>query len=176
MFLSDRDIRRIGDAIRPFDVSRVRPASYEVRLGHDFRFIMKGDDSPLDPKSLGEHTVKFVRFEDDPLELRPQEFVLGATIESVKIPPHIACEVRGKSTLGRLGLQVHTTAGWIDPGFSGVITLELFNCGPRSLLLWPGMDIAQLTFMRLTSTCQKPYGHPDHKSKYQHSSGVVAAK
>lgn len=174
MILSDNEIQELQDCIDPFYFNRIQPASYDVALGNTFRYFK--DNTPIDPRNPGNYTVATVRSEAVGYPLGPLKFVLAATVEWVSIPNDIACEVRGKSSLGRMGLSVHATAGWIDPGYEGKITLELFNCGPTTIMLKPGMLIAQLAFHELKSPAAKPYGHEDLKSKYQNSGGVSEAK
>ncbi len=161
MMLSDRDILHAieceGLAVDPFSPNLLQPASLDVRLGHEFRI-------PGYVKST------FV----GPMVMSPGRFVLGHTLETVKIPSHLAVRVEGKSTWGRQGLQVHLTAGFIDPGFEGQITLELHNAGQATLRLERGMPIAQLSFHRLSSPALRPYGSAELGSHYQGQTGPTA--
>src|SRR5690606_3731114 len=113
---------------------------------------------------------------DEPFILHPGEFVLGATFEQVTLADDIAARLEGKSSLGRLGLLTHSTAGFIDPGFSGHVTLELSNVATLPIKLWPGMKIGQLCFFRLTSPAEKPYGSAAYSSRYQNQRGPTASR
>lgn len=137
-------------------------------------------DHAIQPASIDLHLGKNLRqlgdsFEYNAVEwdLWPGEFILGHTVEHVTIPAHLVGQLNGKSSLGRLGLSVHITAGFIDPGFSGQITLELHNCSSRGVTLDAGMPIGQLVLMRLTAPAERPYGHPDLRSHYQGQTGAT---
>ena len=169
--LSDGTIRELVDAgritIDPWDPSMVQPASVDVRLGNSFRVFHNHQIQAIDlsdpPSGLTEH----VHIEDDePFVLHPGEFVLGRTIEVVAIPDDIVCRIEGKSSIGRLGLIVHATAGFVDPGFSGSLTLEITNFNSVPIVLRPGLPVAQLSFMALDKAAERPYGHPDLGSHY----------
>src|SRR4051812_40512071 len=169
--LSDGTIRDLVDAgrikIDPWDPSMVQPASVDVRLGDSFRVFHNHQIQAIDladpPSGLTEH----VHIDGDrPFVLHPGEFVLGRTIEVVEIPDDIVCRIEGKSSIGRLGLIVHATAGFVDPGFSGSLTLEITNFNSVPIVLRPGLPIAQLSFMTLDQAAQRPYGHPDLGSHY----------
>lgn len=146
--------------VEPYVESQVQPASYDVRLDNVFLRIDPEDPSPID---LGDRPWEglYERFEvppGEPFVLPPQGFVLGGLAEYVRIPPELVCRVEGKSSLGRMGLEVHLTAGYIDPGFNGRITLELYNVHRRiPLLLWPGDLIAQLSFEMTAGIPDQPY-------------------
>jgi dCTP deaminase len=172
--LSDKDIKwqmRKGTiGIEPFDASRVQPASYDVSLSSKFRvfsgtakkIIVPGE---LDPDLM--RTEDLTASDKKYLVLGPNQFVLGMTCEHVRIPPFVCARIEGKSSLGRIGLVIHSTAGWIDPGFEGKITLEISNDAPLPIRLVPGMLIGQIAFMYMSSVVERPYGHPDLGSKYQ---------
>jgi dCTP deaminase len=169
--LSDGTIRELVDAgritIDPWDPSMVQPASVDVRLGNSFRVFHNHQIQAIDladpPSGLTEH----VHVDDnETFVLHPGEFVLGRTIEVVAIPDDIVCRIEGKSSIGRLGLIVHATAGFVDPGFSGSLTLEITNFNSVPIVLRPGLPVAQLSFMALDKAAQRPYGHPDLGSHY----------
>lgn len=158
--------------IDPFDVTFVQPASFDCRLGQDFVRMIQSDD-PIDP--LRDDTVRWERLtlpSGEPVMLQPGDFMLGHTFERYRLPANILARVEGKSSLGRLGLLVHVTAGFIDPGFEGQIVLEFANVGARSILLRPGMKIAQMSYAWLDQPAERPYGTPGLNSKYHGQSGA----
>ena len=170
--LSDGTIRRLVEEerikIRPWDPSMVQPASVDLRLGTSFRVFhnhrLPAIDLAEPPTGLTEH----VQIEDTAsFVIHPGEFVLGSTVEWVELPDDIVARIEGKSSLGRLGLIVHATAGFVDPGFSGTLTLEITNLTRVPIVLWPAKPIAQLSFMTLDRAAERPYGHPDLGSHYQ---------
>ena len=170
--LSDGTIRRLlaegRVRIEPFDDSMVQPASVDLRLGTSFRVFHNHRITAIDladpPRNLTEH----VEVDDDEsFVIHPGEFVLGRTQERVELPDDIVARIEGKSSLGRLGLIVHATAGFVDPGFKGTLTLEITNLTRVPIILWPGKPIAQLSFMTLDRPAERPYGHPDLGSHYQ---------
>ena len=168
MILSDGDIFRCMekfDMIQPFNPDNVQPASYDVSLSYHFR-VFKRDFTHIDPMTRQDLT-KRVMVEHGAFVLHPGELVLGSTMETIYLPPWIAARVEGKSSLGRLGLVIHSTAGWIDPGYRGTITLEISNNAPLPIMLHPHMLIGQIAFMELKTPAAQPYGHPDRRSKYQ---------
>lgn len=157
MQLSDREIYAAVEngslRIAPFGLSMLQPASVDVHLGRDFRTA---------------HGLNYAVAEDSPQILVPNQFLLGQTFEEIELPADIAARVEGKSSLGRRGLMIHVSAGFVDPGFQGRLTLELKNlCTISSIELWPGMPIAQISFHRLGIPASRPYGHPDLNSHYQ---------
>lgn len=152
--------------IEPFDPERVQPASYDLTLDNHFRRFTAGHNGRtrlVDPKDPEDHTVPYVM---DKIGLEPHGFLLASTVEKVSLPDNVVAQVEGKSSLARLGLFVHVTAGWIDPGFSGHITLELFCANPRGIWLYAGMPVAQISFELMESAAKRPYGHGAHGSKY----------
>lgn len=184
MILSDRTIRQMLAektlSIVPLDDDQIQPASVDVSLGSDFRVF---GNSPyparhvIDPLALlDDMTADVTAEEGQPFMLAPGEFVLGTTIETVWLPDDLVARVEGKSSLGRLGLLIHATAGFVDPGFCGQITLELSNVSPFPIKLWPGMRIGQLCFQLLDQKAERPYGHPDLNSKYQNQVGPIASR
>jgi dCTP deaminase len=170
--LSDGTIRRLVEEgrirIEPWDPGMVQPASVDLRLGNSFRVFHNHRTSAIDlldpPTNLTEHA----RVEDEggSFVIHPGEFVLGVTEERVGIPDDVVARIEGKSSLGRLGLIVHATAGFVDPGFEGTLTLEITNLTRVPIKLYPGLAIAQLSFMALDAPAETPYGHPDLGSHY----------
>ena len=181
MLLSDRDIRANLDAGRiqldPYDASMIQPSSIDVRIDRYFRLFDNHKYPVIDPAQDQPDLTRLVEVDpDQPFILHPGEFVLGATYEQVTLPDDIAARLEGKSSLGRLGLLTHSTAGFIDPGFSGHVTLELSNMATLPVKLWPGMKIGQLCFFQLSSPAEKPYGSADYKSRYQGQRGPTASR
>lgn len=177
MLLSDRDIiARVDNGslvITPFDPFMVQPSSVDVRLSSSFK-MFNPYYGEVDPANIPEDLYTTVAEPDDHrIKLFPGEFLLGATAETITLPDDLAAVVEGKSTLGRLGLQVHATAGFVDPGFSGQVTLEMSNVGAAPIWLTPGMLIAQFCFMPMSSPVQRPYGTPDLGSHYQNQHGAT---
>jgi dCTP deaminase len=172
MVLSDRTIREeIGAGrivVDPFDDALVQPCSLDVRIGDAFRVFRNSRYPYIDVKRPMEDLTELVRVEADaPFILHPGEFVLGVVLERVTLPDDIVATLDGKSSLGRLGLVVHQTAGVVDAGFDGHITLELANMANLPITVYPGMPIGQLTFMTLTTPAERPYGSGALRSKYQ---------
>lgn len=181
MLLSDRDIRAVLKSghvrIDPYDPEMVQPASVDVRLGRLFRVFENHRHSVIDPSEHQPDLTRLARVDDDaPFVLHPGEFVLASTVESVTLPADVAARLEGKSSLGRLGLVTHSTAGFIDPGFSGNVTLELSNAASLPILLRPGMRVGQLCLLWLTSRAERPYGSPGLGSRYQGQQGPTASR
>ncbi|GCD19372.1 dCTP deaminase [Cellulomonas algicola] len=181
MLLSDRDIRaelesgRVG--LDPYEPAMLQPSSIDVRLDRYFRLFDNHKYPVIDPSADQPDLTRLVEVEDgEPFVLHPGEFVLGSTYEQVTLPDDVAARLEGKSSLGRLGLLTHSTAGFIDPGFSGHVTLELSNVATLPILLWPGMKIGQLCFFRLTSAAEQPYGSAAYGSRYQGQRGPTASR
>jgi dCTP deaminase len=181
MLLSDRDIRaevtagRLG--LEPYDADLMQPSSIDVRLDRYFRVFNNQQYTHIDPAVQQDDLTSLVEpKEDEPFVLHPSEFVLGSTLEVVTLPDDIAGRLEGKSSLGRLGLLTHSTAGWIDPGFSGHITLELSNVANLPITLWPGMKIGQLCLFRLSSPAEHPYGSAVYGSRYQGQRGPTPSR
>jgi dCTP deaminase len=181
VLLSDRDIRaelnsgRLG--IDPFDDSLIQPSSVDVRLDNLFRVFNNTRYTHIDPAQRQDDLTTLVEpKEEEPFVLHPGEFVLGSTLERCTLPDNLAGRLEGKSSLGRLGLLTHSTAGFIDPGFTGHITLELSNVANLPITLWPGMKIGQLCLLRLTSPAEHPYGSSKVGSKYQGQRGPTPSK
>ena len=181
MLLSDRDIRaaiaegRLG--IEPHDAGLVQPSSIDVRLDRYFRVFNNARYTHIDPAQQQDDLTTLVEPNgDEPFVLHPGEFVLGSTLEVVTIPDDLAARLEGKSSLGRLGLLTHSTAGFVDPGFSGHITLELSNVANLPITLWPGMKIGQLCLFRLSTPADHPYGSPVYGSRYQDQRGPTPSR
>jgi dCTP deaminase len=181
MIYSDRSIREAVAGgqivIDPFEPSHVQPSSVDLRVGNGFRIFVNHRYSEIDPRSPQEALTQLVEVaEGDPFMLHPGEFVLGSTQERVKLGDDIVARLEGKSSLGRLGLLIHSTAGFIDPGFEGHITLELSNVATLPIAIYPGMKIGQISFYRMTTAAEFPYGSPELGSKYQGQSGPTASR
>src|SRR6187399_1089636 len=181
MLLSDRDIRaelasgRIG--LEPLDLEMVQPSSIDVRLDRFFRLFDNHKYPFIDPAEDQPDLTRLIETKpDEPFILHPGEFVLGSTYELVSLPDDVAARLEGKSSLGRLGLLTHSTAGFVDPGFSGHITLELSNVANLPITLWPGMKIGQLCLFRLTSPAEHPYGSAVYGSRYQDQRGPTPSR
>ena len=181
MVLSDRTIEqliadgRIG--IDPYDVSLLQPSSVDVRVDRYFRVFHNARYPYIDVKQPQEELTEEVAIDDErPFILHPGEFVLGSTYEYVTLPDDVAARLEGKSSLGRLGLMTHSTAGFIDPGFQGHITLELSNVATLPIKLYPGMKIGQLCFFRLSSPAEHPYGSEKYGSRYQGQRGPTPSR
>ena len=169
--LSDGTIRRlVADGrvlIDPWDETMVQPASVDLRLGTSFRVFHNHRITAIDLADPPRNLTELVEVDDDEsFVIHPGEFVLGRTQEHVELPDDIVARIEGKSSLGRLGLIVHATAGFVDPGFKGTLTLEITNLTRVPIILWPGKPIAQLSFMALDQPAERPYGHPELGSHY----------
>ena len=181
MLLSDRDIRAEVEAgrlaVEPWDPDLVQPSSVDVRLDRFFRVFNNSRYTHIDPSQQQDDLTTLVEPEgDEPFVLHPGEFVLGSTLEVVTLPDDLAGRLEGKSSLGRLGLLTHSTAGFIDPGFTGHITLELSNVANLPITLWPGMKIGQLCLFRLSSAAEHPYGSAVYGSRYQGQRGPTPSR
>jgi dCTP deaminase len=169
--LSDATIRALIEGgrivIDPFDPGMIQPASVDIHLGNSFRVFHNHRIQSIDlgnpPRDLTEHVEID---EDGQFVIHPGEFVLGRTLEYVEIPDELVCRIEGKSSIGRLGLVVHATAGFVDPGFKGTLTLEIANFNSVPIVLRPQLPICQLSFMTLDRPAERPYGHPDLGSHY----------
>ena len=163
--------------LQPYDEAMVQPSSIDVRLDKYFRLFDNHKYPVIDPSQDQADLTRLV--EVDPAEgfvLHPGEFVLGSTLETVSLPDDLAARVEGKSSLGRLGLLTHATAGFVDPGFNGHVTLELSNVATLPIMLYPGMKIGQLCFFRLSSPSENPYGSATYGSHYQGQRGPTASR
>jgi dCTP deaminase len=181
MLLSDRDIIAAVQGGRlvvdPWDADLVQPSSVDVRLDRYFRVFNNTQYTHIDPSLQQDELTTLIEPKgDDPFVLHPGEFVLGSTLEIVTLPDDLAGRLEGKSSLGRLGLLTHSTAGFVDPGFSGHLTLELSNVANLPIMLWPGMKIGQLCLFRLSSAASNPYGSAAAGSKYQGQRGPTPSR
>lgn len=181
MLLSDRDIlaevHTGGILLDPWDPGMVQPSSVDVRLDKFFRVFENHRYPSIDPSIEQPDLTRLIETSpDEPFVLHPGEFVLGSTFEQVNLGSSIAARLEGKSSLGRLGLLTHSTAGFIDPGFSGHVTLELSNMATLPVKLWPGMKIGQLCFFRLSSPAEHPYGSAQYGSRYQGQRGPTPSR
>ena len=181
MLLSDGDIKKELESgrvkVEPFDASMLQPSSVDVRLDRFFRVFENHKYSVIDPAAEQPDLTKSVELKgDEEFILHPGEFVLASTYEVITLPDDVAGRLEGKSSLGRLGLLTHSTAGFIDPGFSGHITLELSNVANLPVKLYPGMKIGQLCLFKLSSPAENPYGSAKYGSRYQNQRGPTASK
>jgi dCTP deaminase len=181
VLLSDRDIKAEIDAGRvavdPYDPGMIQPSSIDVRLDRWFRVFENHKYPHIDPSTEQPDLTRLLEPEgDEPFVLHPGEFVLGSTYEVVTLPDDVAGRLEGKSSLGRLGLLTHSTAGFIDPGFSGHVTLELSNVATLPIMLFPGMKIGQLCLFRLSSPAENPYGSAVYGSRYQGQRGPTPSR
>ncbi|WP_090932026.1 dCTP deaminase [Nonomuraea jiangxiensis] len=181
MLLSDRDILAEIDSGRlkldPFHPEMIQPSSIDVRLDRFFRVFENHRYPHIDPSVEQPDLTRMVEPDgDEPFILHPGEFVLASTYEVISLPDDLASRLEGKSSLGRLGLLTHSTAGFIDPGFSGHVTLELSNVATLPIKLWPGMKIGQLCVFRLSSPAEHPYGSDKYGSRYQGQRGPTPSR
>jgi dCTP deaminase len=181
VLLSDKDIRtelesgRVG--IEPYDQAMIQPSSIDVRLDRFFRVFENHKYPHIDPSIEQPDLTRLVEPEgDDAFILHPGEFVLASTYEVITLPDDVAARLEGKSSLGRLGLLTHSTAGFIDPGFSGHVTLELSNVATLPIKLFPGMKIGQVCLFRLSSPAEFPYGSSKYGSRYQGQRGPTPSR
>lgn len=181
MIFSDRSIKealangRIG--IEPLDESFIQPSSVDLRVGGGFRVFQNHRHPAIDPRSPQDDLTKLIEVSDDePFMLHPGEFVLGSTLESVRLGDDVVARLEGKSSLGRLGLLIHSTAGFVDPGWEGTITLELSNVATLPISIYPGMKIGQISFYQMTTSADNPYGSPALGSKYQGQTGPTPSR
>jgi dCTP deaminase len=181
MLLSDRDIKSEIDkkrvVLEPCDLNMIQPSSVDVRLDRLFRTFENHKYAHIDPAENQPDLTREVGVaSNEAFILHPGEFVLGSTYEVITLPDDIAGRLEGKSSLGRLGLLTHSTAGFIDPGFSGHVTLELSNVATLPIKLWPGMKIGQLALFRLSSPAEHPYGSAVYGSRHQGQRGPTPSK
>ena len=181
VLLSDRDLLAEVKAgtlqLDPFDMDLVQPSSIDVRLDRLFRVFNNHLYTHIDPAERQDDLTAEVRVErGEAFVLHPGEFVLASTLEVITLGDQLAGRLEGKSSLGRLGLLTHSTAGFIDPGFSGHVTLELSNVANLPIKLWPGMKIGQLCIFRLSSPAEHPYGAAVYGSRYQGQRGPTPSR
>ncbi|AYY11410.1 dCTP deaminase [Actinobacteria bacterium YIM 96077] len=181
MLLSDRDIRAAVETgrvvLEPYEPHMVQPSSIDIRLDRHFRVFENHRYPHIDPAEEQPELTRLIETQsDEPFILHPGEFVLASTLELVTLANDVAARLEGKSSLGRLGLLTHSTAGFIDPGFSGHVTLELSNVATLPMKLWPGMKIGQLCFFALSSPADEPYGSARYGSRYQDQRGPTPSR
>jgi dCTP deaminase len=181
VLLSDRDLRAVlesgGLRLDPFEPSLIQPSSIDVRLDRTFGIFNNHLYTHIDPAIRQDELTTPVEVPDgEPFVLHPGEFVLASTLEVITLDAGLAARIEGKSSLGRLGLLTHSTAGFIDPGFSGHVTLELSNVATLPIRLWPGMKIGQLCIFRLSSPAEHPYGSSVYGSRYQGQRGPTPSR
>jgi dCTP deaminase len=163
--------------VSPFDADLIQPSSIDVRLDRSFRVFNNQNHTHIDPSKQQDDLTTLIEVADDePFVLHPGEFVLASTLEVITLPADLAARLEGKSSLGRLGLLTHSTAGFIDPGFTGHVTLELSNVANLPMTLWPGMKIGQLCVFRLSSPAERPYGAGAVGSRYQGQVGPTPSR
>jgi dCTP deaminase len=181
VILSDRSIREELEAgrivIDPLGPNAVQPSSVDLHVDRYFR-VFRNDTTPyIDPKQNQEDLTELVEVKDDgAFILHPGEFVLGSTLERVALPDDLVARLEGKSSLGRLGLLIHSTAGFVDAGWDGHLTLELSNVANLPIALYPGMKIGQISFLRMTTAAEHPYGSESTGSKYQGQRGPTPSR
>ncbi len=182
MVLSDRTIARLIEEgrveIDPYDPALLQPSSVDVRVDRYFRVFHNARYPYIDVKEPQEELTEEVVVDDDakPFILHPGEFVLGSTLERIRLPDDLVARLEGKSSLGRLGLLIHSTAGFIDPGWDGHVTLELSNVANLPITIYYGMKIGQLSFMELSEPAATPYGTAALGSKYQGQRGPTPSR
>ena len=181
MVLADRTIRQLLAAgrvkIDPFDDALVQPSSVDVRVDRFFRVFRNARYPYIDVKQPMDDLTELIEIaEDEPFILHPGEFVLGSTLERIALPDDLVARLEGKSSLGRLGLLIHSTAGFIDPGWDGHVTLELSNVANLPITIYVGMKIGQLSFMQMTEASESPYGSTGLGSKYKGQTGPTPSR
>lgn len=181
MIFSDRSIREAIEVgrieIDPLEPSFIQPSSVDLRVDRSFRVFENHRYPHIDPREPQDDLTKLVHVEgDDPFVLHPGEFVLGSTLERVRLGEDIVARLEGKSSLGRLGLLIHSTAGFVDPGFDGYLTLELSNVANLPIAIYPGMRIGQISFYQMTTPADHPYGTTEAGSKYQGQRGPTPSR
>jgi dCTP deaminase len=181
VILSDRDIIeaiKSGEVgIEPFEIADVQPSSIDLHVDRFFRTFHNARHPFIDVKKKMDDLTELVEVErDEAFILHPGEFVLGSTREYVRLPNDLVARLEGKSSLGRLGLLIHSTAGYVDPGFEGRLTLELSNVANLPITIYPHMKIGQISFFRLSSPAENPYGSDKARSKYQGQRGPTPSR
>jgi dCTP deaminase len=178
--LSDRTIRRLLDEgrieIEPYDESLLQPSSVDVRVDRYFRVFHNARYPFIDVREPQEDLTELLEVDTEPFILHPGEFVLGSTLERIRLPDDLVARLEGKSSLGRLGLLIHSTAGFIDPGWDGHVTLELSNVANLPITIYHGMKIGQLSFVQLSEPAESPYGSGGLGSKYQGQKGPTPSR
>jgi dCTP deaminase len=181
LVLSDRTIREEITSGRlivdPLDLDCIQPASIDLHLDRVFRVFRLSHRAHIDVREPVEALTEVVEIDDEtPFLLQPDEFVLASTLETITLPDDIVGRLDGRGSLGRLGLLVHATAGFVDPGWTGKLTLELSNASKMPIAIYYGMKIAQISFLRLSTPVERPYGSPGLGSKYQGQQEPTASR
>lgn len=181
MVLSDRTIKLELEAgtivVEPCNPADIQPSSIDLHLGSDFQVFRNSRYPYIDPaREQPGLTEQVMATREEPFVLHPGEFALGTTVEKIGLPYDVVGRLEGKSSLGRLGLLIHSTAGYVDPGWEGRLTLELSNVANLPIVLSPGMKIGQISFSRMSTEVDRPYGHPDLKSRYQGQEQATPSK
>lgn len=181
MVLSDRTIREALSegriVIDPVDFCDIQPSSVDLHLGADFQVFRNSRYPYIDPgRDQAGLTERVAASTEEPFVLHPGEFALGTTVELIALPDDVVGRLEGKSSLGRLGLLIHSTAGYVDPGWEGRLTLELSNVANLPIVLTPGMKIGQISFSQMTTPVDRPYGHPELGSRYQGQDRATPSK
>lgn len=182
MMLSDVSLRKALDEGRievdPLGKNAIQPSSIDLRLAPQFRIFKNHTRGVIDVKQDLSDLTELFEIDDPevPFVLHPGEFVLGSTLERVRVPDDLVARIEGKSSLGRLGLLIHSTAGFVDAGWNGQLTLELSNVASLPIMLYPNMKIGQMSFMEMTTPAQNPYGSGVIGSKYQGQQGPIASR
>ena len=181
MVLSDKSIKELVKSkkliITPFDNKLVQPSSYNLRLANSFRIFKNTKQAYLDTKKPVNDFMELITIEkNEPIIIHPREFVLGETREYFEFPNDVVGRLEGKSSLARIGIIIHTTAGFFDPGFKGTATLEISNLANIPIALYADMKIAQMSFLTMTTAAEIPYGSKILGSKYQHQTGPTESK
>ena len=181
MVLSDRSIKEAlaqgRIVIDPLGDDCVQPSSVDLHVDQLFRVFRNHSQRVIDVREAQEDLTELIDVgPDDPMILHPGEFLLGSTIERVVLPADLVARLEGKSSLGRLGLLIHSTAGFVDAGWDGHLTLELSNVANLPITLYPGMKIGQISFLRMTTSAERPYGSGELRSKYQHQRGPTPSR
>lgn len=181
MLLSDRSIlealKQGRLVIRPFDPAELQPASADLHLDHQILAFDPSRQFAVDLRQSREQpTLAIAISREQPFILHPGEFVLGSTKEQIELAADLVARLEGKSSLGRLGLVIHSTAGFVDPGWQGKLTLELSNRSRRPIVLYRDLKIAPISFMELTTPAARPYGHPELGSRYQGQTAPTASR
>lgn len=181
IMLSDIDIKKALEEkwieVSPLDKGFIQPSSIDLKVGYEFRVFENHKYSHIDPKAEQEDLTTLVTATvEEPFVLHPGEFVLGTTFEKVTLSNKVVARLEGKSSLGRIGLLIHSTAGFVDPGFSGYLTLELSNVANLPIMIYPEMKIGQISFYYLNSPSESEYGSENYGSKYQGQEGPTPSR
>ena len=183
--LSDKDIKKhiqsgkiVIDPLKEPE-RQIQPSSVDLRIGNEFKgfkIIRKPCIDPMDESDIESYMESFYIDDGEPFIIHPGEFALATTYETIQLPDNLVARVEGRSSMGRLGITMHVTAGYIDPGFRGKITLEISNIGKMPVALYTGQRVCQIVFETMTTSADRPYGHPERDSKYMNQERPVTSK